>query len=103
MSLLLRMALPLTLWLASFSALYALHGLLCSSRWALEQGMLAGRAPLVAAVLLALAAQAGALWALRRWPAADPWIARVSLGLGVVALVSTVWTLLPVLTVAHCL
>lgn len=58
MSLLLRMALPLTLWLASFSALYALHGLLCSSRWALEQGMLAGRAPLVAAVLLALAAQA---------------------------------------------
>lgn len=105
MSSILRIALPLTLWLASFSAIYGLHGVLCSSRWAVAGVDLPGRWLLIAAVGLALVLQVALIYLLRvsAWPAADPVIRHISLGLGVVALVSTVWTLMPVLTVSHCL
>ncbi|EAR52049.1 hypothetical protein OG2516_18330 [Oceanicola granulosus HTCC2516] len=101
MSTILRLSLPLTLWLASFSAVYGLHGLLCSSRWTGPDG----RWPLIAAALLALALQ-GALLALiatRRWPEPEPTLHRTSLILAVAAFVGTGWTLMPVAFVSHCL
>ncbi|MDD9739730.1 hypothetical protein PVW47_08070 [Marinovum sp. SP66] len=105
MSSLLRIALPLTLWLASFSAIYGLHGLLCSSRWALAGVDLPGRGLLIAAAALAILLQVALILALRAsvWPESNAVIRHISLGLGVVALVSTLWTLIPVVAVSHCL
>jgi hypothetical protein len=104
-SAILRLALPLTLWIASFSGVYALHGLLCSGRFAgmVEEGT--ARLLLVLAALAALAMQALLLTALRapRWREPDPALRRIGLGLAVVALVSTAWSLLPpVLAAGEC-
>ncbi|WP_417525914.1 hypothetical protein [Marinovum sp.] len=105
MTTILRLALPLTLWLASFSAIYALHGLLCSSRWAVAGVDLPGRGVLIAALVIALLLQVALIAFLRAsvWPETDPSIRRISLVLGAAALVSTLWTLMPVVLVSHCL
>lgn len=102
MSAVLRLALPLTLWIAGFSAVYGLQGLLCA-RLAPWIGASGDRALLIAAALAVIAAQILLCLALRRWPARDPALRRISLGLSVVALVATVWTLLPPLMLSHCL
>ncbi|MCP1168951.1 hypothetical protein [Limimaricola litoreus] len=105
MNAILRISLPLTLWLAGFSAVYGLHGLLCSSRWAALAAALPGRALLIGAALLVLALQALLIGLLGspRWPAPEPAIHRVSLTLAITAFASSAWTLLPVLTTSHCL
>ena len=105
MSTVLRLSLPLTLWLASFSAVYGLHGLLCSARFAPPELEPRGRLLLLGAALAAVALQAGLLAALRsrRWPPADPVTGRISVMLALVALVGTIWTLFPALMVPHCL
>ncbi|WP_147115266.1 hypothetical protein [Tateyamaria sp. syn59] len=105
MNALLRLSLPLSLWLASFSAIYGLHGMLCSSRWAAIVPEFPGRVLLIAATLVALALQALFLALLRsaRWPHPDSAIHRISLVLAAAALVGTAWTLVPTLTVSHCL
>ncbi|MEQ8292824.1 MAG: hypothetical protein RIA08_11520 [Roseovarius sp.] len=93
----LRLSLPLTLWLASFSAVYGLHGLLCSDRWnaPVDEGTLRGL--LILATVAAILVQILLMLALRspRWPETDPTLRRISLVLAAVALASTVWTLLP--------
>ena len=101
----LRLSLPLTLWLAAFSAVYGLHGLLCSSRWAAFAPELPGRALLVGAAFAALALQALLLVLLRssQWPQPGVAIHRISLMLATAALVGTAWTLVPVLVTSHCL
>ncbi|GAD57513.1 hypothetical protein [Limimaricola cinnabarinus] len=105
MNAILRLSLPLTLWLAAFSAIYGLHGLLCSSRWAAVAPELPGRVLLVGATIAALALQALLLAFLRspRWPQPDAAIRRVSMVLAVAALVGTAWTLIPALAMSHCL
>lgn len=101
----LRMSLPLTVWLAAFSAIYGLEGLVCSDRWA-EAGFgpSAGRGALVMVWVLALASQLAFLLALRSPAVASPsrFIQQVSLTLAATALVATVWTLLPVTTTTLC-
>lgn len=102
----LRIAAPLTLWLAAFSAVYGLHGLVCSPRWT-EAGLdlAAGRMALVLAAALALGLQAALLLALRapHFAARPGFTRRLSLGLAMVALVASAWTLLPVATTSACL
>ncbi|WP_249218996.1 hypothetical protein [Loktanella sp. SALINAS62] len=97
MNAVLRLSLPLTVWLASFSAVYGLHGLLCSDRGSMLLGNGMGRALLILATVAAIVVQAVLLAALRsrRWRDPDPTLQRISLGLAIVAFVSTVWTLLP--------
>ncbi|GGL78456.1 hypothetical protein [Wenxinia marina] len=104
MSDILRLSLPLTLWLASFSAVYGLQGLLCSSRWAPLADGGAGRLLLVVAAALAVAAQAALLLALRspRWRANSAFVRSASLALAATALIATAWTLLPVAVVSYC-
>lgn len=104
MSTVLRISLPLTLWLASFSAVYGLHGLICSSRWVPLFENWTGRAVLIAAAVLAIAVQAALLFALRspRWATSDRTMQRVSLTLAAAALVASIWTLLPT-AVTSCL
>lgn len=106
MSDILRLSVPLTVWLATFSAVYGLQGLVCSDRWA-EAGLdlAAGRGVLLAAWAVAIALQAGFVLALRSGRYASPsrFVHGVSLALAIVALISTAWTLLPVATTTACL
>lgn len=101
----LRLSLPLTVWLAAFSGVYGLHGLVCSPRWAQAGlGPDAGRMALVLAALLALVVQAALLLALRQPRFASPsrFAQWVTGALGIVAIVATVWTLIPVATTTAC-
>ncbi len=101
----LRLFGPITLWLASFSAVYGLHGLVCSWRWA-DFGLTEpdGRSALSAAWLVAIALQAAVAFALRapRFASPSPLIAKSSFWLSVVAVVSMVWTLFPVVVTSTC-
>lgn len=106
MSDLLRLSVPLTVWLAAFSAVYGLHGLVCSPRWAEAGfGLEAGRCALVLAAALSVAVQLALLLSLRhrRFAARSDFVRGLSLSLAVVALVATVWTLMPILTTTTCL
>lgn len=102
----LRISVPLTVWLASFSAVYGIEGLVCSRRWA-ESGLdlQTGRVALIAAWMLAIALQIAFLLALRAPRLASPsgFVQGVSLALAVTALVATVWTLFPVVATSLCL
>lgn len=101
----LRLSLPLTIWLASFSAVYGLQGLVCSDRWPETDGFSAGRAALLVAWLMACSIQTAFLVGLRSQRYASPsvFVRKVSLILAVVALVATVWTLLPLVVTTACL
>lgn len=102
----LRISVPLTVWLAAFSAVYGLEGLVCSHRWA-EAGLslAAGRGILLAAWALAVALQTMLLLALRspRFASPSGFARSVSLTLAGVALVATAWTFLPVAATSLCL
>lgn len=102
---LLRLFGPITLWLASFSAIYGLNGLVCSWRWA-DFGLTEpqGRYALIAAWLLAVALQAAVVFVLRapRFASPSPLVATSSFWLSVVAVVSMVWTLFPVAVTSTC-
>ena len=99
----LRIAVPLTLWLAGFSAVYGLQGLVCSSRW--PEGGPGPRAVLLAAAAAAVALQICLLLALRspRYGSPSPFARRLSVTLAVAAVVAAVWTLVPVATTSICL
>lgn len=103
---LLRISVPLTVWLAAFSAVYGLQGLVCSPRWA-EAGLdlATGRGALLIAWASAVALQVAILLTLRLPRLASPsrFVQWTSLALAVVALVATLWTLLPVATTSACL
>ncbi len=102
----LRISTPLTVWLAAFSAVYGLQGLICSPRWAQASLDLdAGRIALIATWVLSIVVQVVLLLALRspRFVSPSRFIQAVSLALAVVALVATVWTLIPVATTSICL
>ena len=102
----LRISVPLTAWLAAFSAVYGLQGLVCSERWAdVGLGLAAGRAAMTVAWAAAVALQLALLLALRspRFASGSAFVRRVSLALAISALVATVWTLIPVVTTSACL
>ena len=102
----LRISVPLTLWLAAFSAVYGLQGLVCSPRWAeAALGLATGRLLLALAWLAAVALQAALLLALRspRFASRSGFVRGLSLSLAAVALVATLWTLLPVVATSACL
>ena len=96
----LRLALPLTAWLAAFSAIYGLNGWLCTT----DLTDAKARTVLAVAVLLSVAMQVGLfIWLRRRdWQTAGPTLRGVALTLAVVALVGTAWTLLPGLLLSRC-
>lgn len=102
----LRIAIPLTIWLAAFSAIYGLGGLVCSERWAeAELGRGAGRLALLAAWAAALAVQAGVLLALRspRFASPSAFVQGTAATLAAAALFATAWTLLPAAATSLCL
>lgn len=103
----LRLSLPLTLWLIWFSGLYGLHGLVCAGTWGAlpgPGGLSLGRAALLAAATGALGTQGLALALLghARLGAAPGFPRRASLSLAAVALLATAWTSLPVALLPTC-
>ncbi|MBU2999969.1 hypothetical protein KO491_08965 [Roseovarius nubinhibens] len=98
------LSLPLTLWLAGFSGLYALHGLFCSSRWVEGSVVLWQRPVLIGVGVLLIGAQLILAVALQseRWHPEDRTLRRVSLLLSLAAMGSTVWILLPLVLVSGC-
>lgn len=95
----LRLSVPLALWLAGFSAVYGLQGLACSRHWPED---LAARPTLIAAWLLAVALQATALWLVARDPSPSPTLRAIGLGLAATALAAAIWTLAPVAATTIC-
>lgn len=97
---LLRLALPITLWLALFSLAYGLHGMICAD--VLPAGM--GRVALIALWVAGSLGQGAAFLALRRprAEATSPTLRRASLALAATAALATVWTLFPVAFLPLC-
>lgn len=95
----LRLSVPLALWLAGFSAVYGLQGLTCSRHWPDD---LAARPALLLAWALAVALQAALLWSLGRDPSPSRFARNLSLALAAVALVAAIWTLAPVALTSVC-
>jgi hypothetical protein len=102
---LLRLLISPIVWLAAFSAVYGLHGLLCELSF---DGTVLGRPwsrlMLVGAFALALFLQIGLLAALysRKFGAESGFARSVSRTSGWVGLVATIWTLFPTLAISTC-
>jgi hypothetical protein len=99
------LAAPL-LWLASFSAVYALHGLVCGHGIG-GDGVGSASPPrliLASAWILAIALQATMLWALHapRFASPSPFVAFVSRATGWTGLVAAAWSLFPTVVATSC-
>lgn len=95
----LRLVLPISLWLTGFSALYALQGLSCSRHWPAE---IDARPVLLAAGVAAIAVQALGLMAILYAPSLSRFIQSTSVAIAATALIAAIWTMLPVLAVSVC-
>lgn len=102
----LRILVAPLLWLAMFSGIYGLHGLLCGHGFGGEVpgGAVTPRVVLIAAYVLAIAAQVAVVAGLhsRRLASPSGFVRFVSRTTGWVGLAATVWTLMPVLTTSFC-
>lgn len=101
----LRLFGPLSVWFACFSAVYGLHGLVCSDRWSMAGLTLSdGRIALAAAWFAAFAVQLGIVFMLRapRFASSSGFTENISLWLGWAAVVATVWSLFPVVVTSTC-
>ncbi|MDO9607922.1 MAG: hypothetical protein Q7J26_05320 [Brevundimonas sp.] len=94
-------------WLASFSAVYALHGLICGHG---IDGTVFGflslpRMLMGAAYGAAVLVQLGLIWGLHseRFSSPTPFVRFVSRATGWVGLVAAIWSLLPTVTTTYCL
>ena len=103
---LLRILVAPLAWLASFSAVYGLHGLGCALGWAEVELMAFSlfRVALLAAWCVAILLQLGLLLALGsdRFGSASAFVRRTSVSLGGVGLIATLWTLHPVAVTSTC-
>jgi hypothetical protein len=96
----LRLSLPISLWITGFSAVYALQGLSCSRHWPTD---IDARPVLLAAWAVAVAVQALSLMAVVYTPSPLRFVQTTAIAISISALVAAVWTMMPVLTVSVCL
>lgn len=99
---LLRILVSPLAWLASFSAIYGLQGLLCEIGPNGIFGLSGDRVILVAAFLLAVLMQLGLLALLNSARFPPNFTRTVSRTSGWVGLMATIWTLIPILAVSTC-
>ncbi|MFO7804284.1 MAG: hypothetical protein R6V30_01270 [Paracoccaceae bacterium] len=100
MSDVLRILIAPLAWLAAFSAVYGVHGVICG------QGIeTMPRALLVGAFMLTIGLQVAVLAALYapRFASSSPFVRFVSRATGWVGLVAAVWTLFPTVVTTSCL
>ena len=102
---LLRILLAPLLWLAAFSAVYGLHGLVCAEAMGGSVfGLSLPRLLLTVAFAFAVLLLAAILVLLHlpRFASASPFVTFVSRASGWVGLIATVWSLLPTVTMRLC-
>jgi hypothetical protein len=102
---LIRILIAPLVWLAAFSAVYGLHGLICGHAiGGIAFGLPLPRVLMVAAYALAILAQLALLAALYQPRFASPsgFVRFVSLATGGVGLVATVWSMFPVVMTTYC-
>lgn len=104
MSDILRISIPITIWIAAFSAIYGVEGAVCSPHWGgAGLNLRQGRLMLLGAWALAIAAQVVAIVVLRgRFASPHPWTRRLSVLMAVVALVATIWGMAPIVLTSLC-
>lgn len=96
----LRISIPLTVWISGFSALYALQGLTCSRHW---PAALDAQTVLLIASAVAVVAQALCLLAIRCTLSSSCFVQNTATSLAVTALVAAIWSMLPVVATTACL
>ncbi len=96
----LRLSLPISLWITGFSAVYALQALSCSRHWPDDVD---ARPVLLAAWFVAIAVQVIGLMAVLYAPSPSRFVQTTAIAIAITALVAAVWTMMPVLTVSVCL
>jgi hypothetical protein len=95
----LRLSLPLTLWLVGFSGLYALQGFACSRHWPDGSDP---RLVLIGAASVFVILQGLALAVVLARPARAIFVQATATALAAAALAAAVWTSLPVLALSIC-
>ena len=96
----LRLSLPITVWLMGFSAVYALQALSCSGHW---PDNMETRPVLLAAWFVAIAVQVLSLMAVLYAPSPSRFIQSTAVAIAGTALIAAIWTMMPVLAVSVCL
>jgi len=103
----LRILVAPLVWLAAFSAVYGLHGLICGHGIdGAAFGLVSLQRVLMAtAWLLAIFVQVVLLWGLHapRFASSSPFVTFVSRATGWAGLVAAVWTLFPAVATTYCL
>lgn len=102
----LRILIAPLVWLAAFSAVYGVHGVICGQGIdAMGLAPWVPRALLVGAFVLTLLCQIGVLVALYapRFASPSPFVRFVSQVTGWVGLVAAVWTLFPTTVTTYCM
>ena len=99
-----RILLPLLIWLAGFSAIYALQGLGCALGWADAAWLSPHRLALLAAWGIVVLAQIVLLlgYLNPRLAAASPVIQQAAVISAWVGLAAALWTLQPIVTTSAC-
>ena len=96
----LRLSLPISVWITGFSAVYALLGPSCSRHWPADVEV---RPVLLAAWAVAVVVQALSLTAVLYAPSPSRFIHSTAVAIAGTALVAAVWTMMPVLAASVCL
>ena len=96
----LRLSLPISLWITGLSAVYALQRLSCSRHWPTD---IDARPVLLAAWAVAGAIQTLSLIAVLYAPSPSRFVQATAVAIAITALVAAVWTMMPVLTASDCL
>ena len=96
----LRLSLPLTVWLTGFSAVYALQALSCSRHWPAD---LEARPVIIAACVVAVIVQLLSLMAVLFAPSPSRFVQTTATVLAATALVAALWTIIPALAASVCL
>ena len=95
----LRLSLPITVWITGFSAVYALQGLSCSRHWPDD---ISARLVLLAAWAFLVGLQVLGLMAVHHAPSPSRFVQTAAKAIAAMALLAAVWTLIPVLAVSTC-
>ena len=95
----LRLSLPISVWITGFSAVYGLQGLSCSRHWPTD---IDARPVLIAAWGIAIVVQVVCLATVRYAPSRSGFVQTTAMTIAAVALIAAVWTMMPVLVMSAC-
>jgi hypothetical protein len=102
---LLRILIALLVWLAAFSGVYGLHGIICGFEiYDTIFGVSLARVLLVAAYAMAIVVQIILLWALYqdRFSSTSGFVNFVARATAWVGVIAAVWTMLPAVLTTYC-